>query len=214
MTLSAEAQKIYAEISKDTTKFGDLKKIAKVIKRDHDIAMALWSTGEYNPRLLATLIMDKKRLTQEAIDTLVKDLQAHDFDQRNQLADWLLANQLMKSKQTISLMLTWENHPSPVLRRLFWYYQARLRWVGQTPPENTPELFAALEKNMAKAEPEVQWAMNFCAAQIGIHDPDYRSRCIQMGEKLGIYKDEPVARGCTPSYLPEFIRIEAAKLNK
>lgn len=214
MALSTIAQKIYSEISKESTKYGDLKKIAKEIKRDHELAMELWSTREYYPRLLAVLIMDKKLLTQEVLDELVKELHIHEFDERNQLTDWLLANQLMKGKKTIDLMLSWENHPSPVLRRLFWYYQARLRWVGQKPPENTPALFAALEKNMAKAEPEVQWAMNFCAAQIGIHDPDYRARCIQMGEKLGIYKDEPVARGCTPSYLPEFIRIEVAKLNK
>ena len=32
-----------------------------------------------------------------------------------------------------------------------------------------------------------------------------------MGKTLGLYKDEPVAKNCTPSYLPEFIRIEVAK---
>ena len=28
---------------------------------------------------------------------------------------------------------------------------------------------------------------------------------------VGLYKDEKVAKNCTPSYLPEFIRIEVAK---
>lgn len=214
MALSKETQKIYSQINSDTTKYGDLKKIGKEIKRDHEMAMELWSTGEYHPRLLAVLIMDKKLLTQEVIDALANDLQNHDDDQRNQLSDWLLANQLMKGKNTISLMETWENHPSSILRRLFWYYQARLRWTGKTPPDNTLELLASLEKNMAKSEPEVQWAMNFSAGQIGIHEPEHRSRCIELGEKLGLYKDDPVPRGCTPSYLPEFIRIEAAKFNK
>lgn len=57
---------------------------------------------------------------------------------------------------------------------------------------------------MADAEPEVQWAMNFCAGQIGIHEPHFRSRCIKLGEALGLYKDERVAKNCTPNYLPEF----------
>lgn len=47
--------------------------------------------------------------------------------------------------------------------------------------------------------------------QIGIHEPEFRSRCIQLGETLGLYKDERVAKNCTPSYLPGFIRIEVAK---
>jgi 3-methyladenine DNA glycosylase AlkD len=212
MTLSTKAQEFYSQISQDKPKLGDLRKIAKEIKKEHELALELWATGEYYPRLLAILIMDKKLHTQEVIDKLAEEIQKHDYDQRNQLADWLLANQLMKSKKTISLIESWEHHPYPILRRLFWYYQARLRWTGQTPPDNTPDLLASLQKNMAKAEPEVQWAMNFSAAQIGIHQPDYRSQCNELGEKLGLYKDDPVAPNCTPDYLPEFIRIEVAKL--
>ena len=214
MTLSTGAQSIYAQISNDTPKLGDLRKISKEIKKDHELAMELWSIGEYYLRLLAILIMDKQRLTQEVIDKLVTDMQCHAFEQRNQLADWLLANQLTKARKTIALLETWEHHPHALLRRLFWYYQARLRWTGKTPPDNTPDLLTSLHKNMAKEEPEVQWAMNFSAAQIGIHQPEYRAQCIELGEKLGIYKDDPVAKGCTPDYLPEFIRIEAAKLSK
>ena len=135
----------------------------------------------------------------------------HDAKERNQLADWLLANQLAKDKKLVSLIATWEKNPSPVLRRLFWYHQARLRWVGQAPPGNSAALLDSLEKGMANAEPEVQWAMNFCAGQIGVHEPKFRSRCIKLGKTLGLYKDEHVAKNCTPSYLPEFIRIEVAK---
>lgn len=64
---------------------------------------------------------------------------------------------------------------------------------------------------MMKAPPEVQWAMNFCAGQIGVHEPTFRSRCIKLGEKTGLYQSDPVAKNCTPSYLPEFIRIEVEK---
>src|SRR5690606_14534236 len=161
--------------------------------------------------LLATLMFDKKLLTEEVIDQLAADMLQHDLQQRSQLADWLMANQLAKDKKLASLMTTWEKSPSPILRRLFWYHQARLRWTGQTPPDNSAELLKSLEKEMAHEEPEVQWAMNFCAGQIGIHEPEFRARCIKLGEKLGLYKDEHVSKNCTPSYLPEFIRIEVAK---
>jgi len=80
------------------------------------------------------------------------------------------------------------------------------------PPNNTENLLASIEKNIATEEPEVQWAMNFTAGQIGIFDTTYRKRCIALGEKNGLYKDEPVSKGCTPNYLPEFIRIQVGKL--
>lgn len=211
MALSVRAQELVTEITQGNLRMGDIRKHAKEIKKDHDLAMELWSTGEYAPRLLATLIFDKKLLTEKVIDQLASDMLEHDEDERSKLADWLMANQLAKDKKLVSLMVTWQTNPSPILRRLFWYHQARLRWVGKTPPDNTADLVDSLEKDLAHAEPEVQWAMNFCAGQIGIHEPEYRSRCIRLGEALGLYKDERVAKNCTPSYLPEFIRIEVAK---
>ena len=53
MTLSARAKKIVAELNTENLKLGDLKKRGKEIKKDHDLAMELWSTGEYYPRLLS-----------------------------------------------------------------------------------------------------------------------------------------------------------------
>lgn len=122
-----------------------------------------------------------------------------------------MANQLTKDKKKIALMESWKNSPSALQRRTYWYYQGRLRWTGQTPPDNTADLLSALEANITQEEPEVQWAMNFTAGWIGVYDEQNRARCIQIGEKTGLYKDEKVSKGCTPSYLPEFIRIEVNK---
>lgn len=211
MELSAKAKKLVAEFTDGEPKLGDIKRHGKEIKKDHDLAKELWSTADFRLRLLSTLIFDKKLLTESVINDLAADMLGHDEDECNQLADWLLANQLMKDKKTVSLLETWEKNPSPILRRLFWYHQARLRWTGQVPPENSEDLLDSLEREMAGAEPVVQWAMNFCACQIGVHQPKLRSRCIKLGKRLGLYKNEHVAKNCTPSYLPEFIRIEVAK---
>lgn len=211
--ISTTAKKIASEINGEGTKLGDIRKRGKEIKRDHELAMALWSIGGYHARLLSILIFDKKLLTQDFIEKLAADMLDHDENERNQLADWLLANQLMKDKKTVALIGTWRESTLPILRRLFWYHQARLRWTGQTPPDNSDELLDSVEREMATASPEVQWAMNFCACQIGVHEPKFRSRCIKLGKEIGLYKDDQVAKNCTPSYLPEFVRIEVAKRN-
>jgi 3-methyladenine DNA glycosylase AlkD len=212
MKRSSKADAILDQIN-NKTKLGDLRTMAKDIKKDHALAMELWSTGKLLPRQLAILIMDNKLLSQDVINALSKDMQAHPLEERNQLMDWLMANQLAKDKKTIALMESWEYSPSPLQRRIFWYYQARLRWMGQTPPPNTEALLVAIEKQIANEAPEVQWAMNFVAGWIGVFEKKYRARCIDVGQKTGLYKDDMVSKGCTPNYLPEFIAIESNKRN-
>ena len=209
--LSPKAQSIISKIT-ENTKLGDLRKMAKEIKIDHELSMELWSTGKFLHRQLAILIMDKKRLNQESINQLDQGIQKHEFDERIHLMDWLMANQLTKDKRIISLIKSWEHSSSTLQKRVFWYYQARLRWMGNTKHENTEYLLAAIEKNLMKEQSEVQWAMNYTAGQIGKWQESYRDRCISIGETTGLYKDEVVAKNCTPNYLPEFIRIEVEKL--
>ena len=210
MKRSSKAKNVLARINANT-KLGDLRKIAASIKKDHDLAMELWSTGNFFPRLLAILIMDNKLVSDDLIEMFDQDMQTHSFDERNQLMDWFMGNQLLKNKKTIALIESWENSLSALQRRTFWYYQARLRWTGQTPPANTAALLTKIEADIAKEEPEVQWAMNFAAGWIGVHEKQYRNRCITIGEKTGLYKGEMVSKGCTPNYLPDFIAIESNK---
>ena len=212
MKRSSQAENILAQIN-DKTKLGDLRRIAKDIKKDHELAMELWSTERFLPRQLAILLLDNKLLSQDLISKLDKDMQTHPIHEQTQLVDWLMANQLTKNKKTISLILSWENSPSSLLRRTYWYYQGRLRWMGQPPPDNTPGLLSTIESNIATEEPEVQWAMNFTAGWIGVYEKQYRNRCVVLGEKLGLYKGEMVSKGCTPNYLPAFIAIESNKRN-
>ncbi|MEN5054763.1 DNA alkylation repair protein [Sphingobacterium kitahiroshimense] len=212
MKLSSKTAHILSQIS-TTTKLGDLRKIAKEIKKDHELALELWSTPNFLARLLAILIMDNKRISQDTVNQLDQDMLMHPPEERNQLMDWLMANQLTKDKKTIALIESWQNSVSPLQRRIFWYYQARLRWTGQIPPPNSLELLNEIEAKIAREEPEVQWVMNFLAGWIGVYEKQYRDRCIAIGEKTGLYKGDMVSKGCTPNYLPEFIAIESNKRN-
>jgi len=211
MTLSSKTKELLERIKPASTKLGDIRALAKPIKKDHALALELWSTGAYLPRQLAILIMDRKQLSQAVIDQLDQDMQHHDAEEQLQLMDWLMANQLTKDKRTVALMGSWEHSPSALQRRIFWYFQGRLRWMGQPPPPNTEQLLSAIAARMESEVEAVQWAMNFTVAQIGIHEAAYRSRCIALGERIGLYRHEVVHRGCTPQFLPAYIAVEVAK---
>lgn len=193
-----------------TTQLGELRKLAKEIKVNHPLALELWESQRYLPRQLAILIMDKKQLNSECIDELYTDMDHHPPTERLHLCDWLLANQLSKSSQLVRMVETWEKVGHSLQRRTFWYHQARLRWMGKIGHKNTETLLEKIERNLMHEEEEVQWAMNFTAGQIGKFQQCYRQRCIEIGERTGLYKDQVVAKGCTPSYLPKFIELETA----
>ena len=50
-----------------------------------------------------------------------------------------------------------------------------------------------------------------CLAEIGIHFPKHRKRAIAIGEKLGIYRDYPVSKGCTSPFAPIWINAMVSR---
>lgn len=205
------ASQIIVQLDIPTTKLVDLRILAKDIKVNHELAMLLWDSEKIYPRHLAILIIDKNKISQEKINRFVQDISIHDIDIQTQLMDWFMANQFIKNKKLINLMINWQNHSSSLLRRLFWYYQGRLRWMGSLKSTNSDALLKIVEEKLANETPEVQWAMNFTTAQIGIFDEALRERCMAIGEKIGLYKDEIVHKNCTPNYLPNYIKTEVLK---
>ena len=81
------------------------------------------------------------------------------------------------------------------------------RRAGREEPDglDLPALLDRIEKEMPDAAPEVQWTMNNTLAAIGIHFPKHRKRAIAIGEKIGLYRDWPVSKGCTPPFAPIWI---------
>lgn len=53
----------------------ELRKLAKSLGTDHDLATALWATGNHEARLLAVFVDDPARVPPEQMKTWV-----HDFD--------------------------------------------------------------------------------------------------------------------------------------
>lgn len=210
INLSKEAQDIMDQLAEPIL-MGELRKMAKAIKKDHNLALELWSTAQFQARLLAILIMDKNSLSEEDLDTLCSDMEDDSYPKRTQLIDWLMTNHLTKDNKKKAILNSWKDSPLKLQRRAYWYYQGRLRWTGKVPIDNTEELVATVEESILDEVEEVQWAMNFVMGWIGVYQPEYRERCVGIGERTGLYKGDHVSKGCTPNYLPEFIAIEAAK---
>jgi hypothetical protein len=90
---------------------------------------------------------------------------------------------------------------------------ARAGWsltAARINQKNTADLDLAglldrIEKEMPTADPAPQWTMNNTLAAIGIGSGEHRKRALAIGEKLGIYRDYPVSKGCTSPFAPSWI---------
>ncbi|MNS79954.1 hypothetical protein D3C72_1136200 [compost metagenome] len=75
-------------------------------------------------------------------------------------------------------------------------------------------LLDRIEKEMPLAAPEVQWTMNSTLATIGINFPEHRKRAIEIGERLSVYRDYPVSKGCTSPFAPIWINEMVGRQEK
>ncbi len=179
-------------------KHGDIRKLAKEIKTDHALGLALWKTGNADAQSLAVLLLEPARLSAAALDGLVRTISY------SWVADWLNAYVVAKHPEKEKLRQQWMQDADRWAARAGWSLTAD-RVSGQPAGLALPALLQRLEKEMPSAAPEVQWTMNACLAQIGIHHPEHRQRAIAIGEKLGVFRDYPVSKGCTSPFAPIWI---------
>ena len=177
---------------------GDIRKLAKKIKTSHELALSLWETGNVDAQFLAALLLQPKKLSAGEMDELVRSITFV------RVADWLIAYVVRQHPDKETLRQKWMAMDDRWAARAGWDLTSE-RVAKSADGLAVPALLDRIESEMATAAPEVQWTMNNTLATIGIHFPKLRKRAIAIGEKLGIYRDWPVSKGCTSPFAPIWI---------
>jgi len=177
---------------------GDIRTLAKKIRTDHSLALALWETGNVDAQLLAILLIQPRKLSAKEVDRMVRSLSFV------RVADWLNAYVVRQHPDKEVLREDWMGEDDRWAARAGWDLTAER--VAKSPDGlDLSALLDRIESEMTIAAPEVQWTMNNTLAAIGIHFPNHRKRAIAIGETLGIYRDYPVSKGCTSPFAPIWI---------
>jgi 3-methyladenine DNA glycosylase AlkD len=177
---------------------GDIRALAKKIRTNHELALSLWETGNIDAQFLAALVIVPKKLSVKEVDRMVRSITF------SRVADWLISYVIRQHPEKEALRQQWMTADDRWAARAGWDLTAER--VGKSPDGlDIPALLDRIESEMAGANPEVQWTMNNTLAGIGIHFPKHRKRAIAIGEKLGIYRDWPVSKGCVIPFAPIWI---------
>jgi 3-methyladenine DNA glycosylase AlkD len=181
-------------------KHGDIRVLAKKIKADHKLAMSLWETRNIDAQYLAILLIKPKDLSAKEVNRMVRSVTFA------WVADWLNNYVVKQHADKETLRQGWMDTDDRWAARAGWCLTAE-RVVRSPDGLDLPALLDRIESEMGNADPVVQWTMNSALAEIGIHSPKLRKRAIAIGEKLGIYRDYPVSKGCTSPFAPIWINF-------
>ncbi|HEU4882575.1 MAG TPA: DNA alkylation repair protein [Longimicrobium sp.] len=209
MSSATEAQALLERLDSTRPNNTEIRAIARAQGKNAELAAHLWKNGGFSARMLSLLILDLKAVDVPWMERMITDLEAVEGREQSQLLDWLIANVIMKKAALRNQTAMWRDDPSTLRQRTFWSVQARsVRLENHALNE---QLLQHIEQALPTANEKVQWNMNWCAAQIGISDERLRGRCIALGERLALYRDYKVSKGCTSPYLPIWIGAVVGK---
>ncbi|AST20699.1 DNA alkylation repair protein [Corynebacterium glutamicum ATCC 14067] len=175
-----------------------LRAVAKELKKNQPLARELWATNDTAARLVALLICRPKEFDQSELDSMILEARTP------KVLDWLINYVVKKNPHWNDLRVLWLEDAAENVAAAGWALNTH---AVITKPEALDDsaILDTIEAQMKTAEPRVQWSMNECLAQIGIHRPELRDRAIAIGKRLEVLKDYPTPPNCTSPFAPIWI---------
>lgn len=205
-----KAQTVYQKLSQKEEVLGvnrgPLRALASKYLNNHELALGLWETEVYEARLMACMMLDPKVMTHASIEKLITSTPSIS------LIDELCFDVFETYPETLDFYQSYMKHSNVTLRRSA--FNAAIAYSMKKSAETSVlnDFLLTIEPHLLSEHPDVQYAMNRCMVEIGVRHDDFTDRCIAIGERLGLYKEMKVAKGCTSAYAPEWIAV--AKRNR
>jgi 3-methyladenine DNA glycosylase AlkD len=100
----------------------DMRKLAKELGKNHNLALDLWKTGITEARIIAALIDDPKMLTERQMETWVKDFDSWD------VGDQVCGELFDRSPLGWKKVVDWSNRDEEFVKRAAFALLASLAW--------------------------------------------------------------------------------------
>jgi 3-methyladenine DNA glycosylase AlkD len=140
----------------------DLRKLAKEIGTDHKLAMGLWRTGIGEARILAAMIDDSDKLTEEQMEDWVKDINSWD------ICDQVCMDLFRKNQLAWKKILDWSKREEEFVKRTAFSLIAYLAWHDKkAADEKFLELLPIIIREAVDERNFVKKAVNWALRNIG-----------------------------------------------
>ena len=188
--------------------YANLRKLAKRLAPDHRLAVELWSSGNHDARVLATMVDDPSRISEGTLRERLADVDNY------VLAD-ALASLVGRTSLQDELAGDWTADPEDEWAGTVGWslVAAQALDVESSPPdEYFAEKLSYIEGNIATAANRVRHSMNGALIAIGCRSRELRKAAEQAARRIGKVKVDHGQTSCkTPEALPYLARAWSRK---
>ncbi len=175
----------------------ELRRMAKRIGQNRDLALKLWASGIHEARILAGMVDEPERVTERQMDAWVRDFDSWD------VCDQVCSNLFDKTEFAYKKALEWSHAREEFVKRAGFVMMACLAVHDRTARDKDLERFLPIIVREANDERNyVKKAVNWALRQIGKRDPRLNRSAIATAKEIQKI-DSPSARWIAADALRE-----------
>jgi 3-methyladenine DNA glycosylase AlkD len=163
-------------------KVGDMKPIVKKIKKDHDLSLELYDTGNSDAMYFAGLIADENLITKKDLQKWVKN--AYWYMLSDYTVPWIAA----ESKYGLEVGLSWIESDKEFIASAGWSTLSNLVSIkddSELDIKLLAKLLKRVEKEIHQERNRVRYSMNGFVIALGSYVPELTDKAIAAAEKIG-----------------------------
>jgi 3-methyladenine DNA glycosylase AlkD len=194
-------------------KVQDLKKIVKKVKKNHELALSLYATGNSDAMYLAGLIADESKISKEELRIWAE--QANWYMLSEYTVAWITA----ESPYALELALEWIDSDVERLEAAGW--STLSNYLLLKPNEELElsffsDLLDRIEKEIHSAKNRVRYTMNGFIIEVGSSIPTLSQKAQQIGFQIGKINVDVGKTSCKVPYSVDYIQkvIDKGNLGK
>ena len=157
----------------------DMRKLAKEIGRDHKLALDLWRTGIAEARIVAAMVGDPAKLTEEQMEDWVKGINSWD------VCDQVCMNLFEKNQLAWKKIVDWSEREEEFVKRTAFSLIACLAWHDkQASDEKFIELLPVIIREATDERNFVKKAVNWALRNIGKRNLNLNEAAIDTAKEI------------------------------
>ena len=184
-------------------KISELQRIQKRIKKDYQLALDLYDTGNYDAMYLAGLIADDAQMTKKDLQRWIAN--ATHAPLAGFTVPWVAAG----SSHGRELALEWIDSKKARTADAGWATLRSLVSIKDDSELDLTELKRLLERvqnNIHQAPNDVRSQMNSFVIAVGVYVKSLTETALQIGEKIGPVTVDMGNTSCQVPFAPDYIR--------
>ena len=156
----------------------NLRKIAKEIGNNHDMAQKLWASGYHEAKILASMIDEADKVTEKQMDAWVSDFDSWDVcDQVCSLFE--------KTPYAFEKVVEWSKKNEEFVKRAGFALMATIAWHDKDAPDSKfVKFFPHIKKGSTDERNYVKKAVNWALRNIGKRNKTLNKRAIQVAKEI------------------------------